>query len=508
MRRHLEQVLASDDFDASRRSREFLRFIVEVALAGRGETLTQTELATRVFGRKDDFDPVVDPIVRIQAGRLRRSLERYYLLSGQADPVRIELPRGGYAPAFRHAPAAPAAPPPATAAVAGDDWPSIVVQPFAAIAAAAEVVEVAARVKEALVLELSLYRDVRVTRQSDLDQARLPQQVRFVLGGALRPNHAGWQVGVHLVDRSSGEQVWADAYHTTPGPERWSGSPEEIARVIAARVGAEEGIVVQTLAAEHRKRPAAEAGAYGAILRSYDFFLARDAALLVEAIQALRRLVAATPDCGLAWTRLARLCLADHAFEITPAPPPVEQAVACAQVGVRLDPSGRRARCVLASTLLVKGELAAARKELDEALRLTHDSLLYLEIIGFQLTLAGDFERGHALSRAALQRNPHCLPHVLFGVWADSLRRGELEAAHQAALAYRDPTHFWRPVMRAACLGHLGRAADARPELDELLRAKPEFQASGRRLVGHYLKLPELADPVVEGLAKAGLPLA
>ena len=90
MRRQVEQILSSPDFDASRRSQEFLRFIVEEALAGRGEELTQSAIATGVFGRRDDFDAVVDPIVRIQAGRLRRSLERYYLLSGKHDPVRID----------------------------------------------------------------------------------------------------------------------------------------------------------------------------------------------------------------------------------------------------------------------------------------------------------------------------------------------------------------------------------------------------------------------------------
>ena len=74
--------------------------MVEEALAGRGEELTQAAIATQVFGRKDDFDALLDPIVRIQAGRLRRSLERYYLLAGKADPVRIGLPKGSYLPAF------------------------------------------------------------------------------------------------------------------------------------------------------------------------------------------------------------------------------------------------------------------------------------------------------------------------------------------------------------------------------------------------------------------------
>ena len=70
----LERIFANGDFDASPRSRAFLGFIVEETLAGRQQGLTQDAIATRVFHRRKDFDPTIDPIVRIQAGRLRRSL--------------------------------------------------------------------------------------------------------------------------------------------------------------------------------------------------------------------------------------------------------------------------------------------------------------------------------------------------------------------------------------------------------------------------------------------------
>ena len=71
---------------------------------------------------------------------------------------------------------------------------------------------------------------------------------------------------------------------------------------------------------------------------------------------------------------------------------------------------------MLASALLVKGEPAAAREELDAALRQGSDSLVYLEIIGYLLSLLSD-ERGARLIRAAQERNPHCLPHGQFGLW-------------------------------------------------------------------------------------------
>jgi hypothetical protein len=90
----LDRILVSPDFDAPRRGRALLRFLVEEALAGRGEILTASEVAQRVFGRGRDHDELVDPIVRIRGGSLRRSLERYYRRAGALDPVRIAVPRG------------------------------------------------------------------------------------------------------------------------------------------------------------------------------------------------------------------------------------------------------------------------------------------------------------------------------------------------------------------------------------------------------------------------------
>ena len=97
----LARILSSGAFDASERNRRFLRYVVEQTLGGRGHRIKAYDVAVTVFGRDDSFDPQSDPIVRIEASRLRRSLERYYLLAGQGDPIRIEIPKGGYVPMFR-----------------------------------------------------------------------------------------------------------------------------------------------------------------------------------------------------------------------------------------------------------------------------------------------------------------------------------------------------------------------------------------------------------------------
>jgi tetratricopeptide (TPR) repeat protein len=277
--------------------------------------------------------------------------------------------------------------------------------------------------------------------------------------------------------------------------------------VIAARIAAEEGVVVQTRAAERRRRPPAEPTPYDAMLLAYEFFLSESPESFRPAVEALRSAVHSAPECGPAWTRLARLYAANYAFDVTAIPTPIDEAIACAHRGVRVDPESRRAQWVLASCLLVKGELAAGREVLEQALQSSPGSLAYLEMIGVLLTLLGDWERGQALSRAARERNPHCLPQVLFGTWADGLRRGDFAQAYAAALEYRNPTFFWRAVMRASSLGLLGREPEARAAVADLLSRKPGFRARGRVLLGHYVKFPEVMDRIVEGLARAGLVL-
>jgi hypothetical protein len=95
VRAQLEEILASDTFSRSERLRRFLRFIVDQALNGQAACLKEQVLASELYGRSTDFEAATDPVVRVDARRLRDKLREYY--DGYNDkPVVITLPRGGY----------------------------------------------------------------------------------------------------------------------------------------------------------------------------------------------------------------------------------------------------------------------------------------------------------------------------------------------------------------------------------------------------------------------------
>jgi TolB-like protein len=101
VRKQLERVLASKGFARNERLSRFLRVVVERHLEGRDSDLKESIIGIEVFGRKPGFDPKQDSTVRSEAGRLRARLIEYYAGEGSGDAVIIELPKGGYTPAFR-----------------------------------------------------------------------------------------------------------------------------------------------------------------------------------------------------------------------------------------------------------------------------------------------------------------------------------------------------------------------------------------------------------------------
>lgn len=106
VRAALDRVLAAPEFLNATRLSRFLRYAVEKTLAGGGSELKEYLLGVEVFDRGQDFDPRMDPIVRVEAGRLRSKLQEYYEGGGQGDSVRIVFRKGSYAPTFEATPAA------------------------------------------------------------------------------------------------------------------------------------------------------------------------------------------------------------------------------------------------------------------------------------------------------------------------------------------------------------------------------------------------------------------
>jgi len=103
----LEKILNSHGFRASKRSQQFLSYIVNQTLEGHAELLKERSIGVELFHRPASYSTGDDGVVRVQAGEVRRRLEEYYREQGDSSPIRIELPLGTYAPEFHWSSSAP-----------------------------------------------------------------------------------------------------------------------------------------------------------------------------------------------------------------------------------------------------------------------------------------------------------------------------------------------------------------------------------------------------------------
>ena len=140
VRAAVDRMIVSEPFSRSPQLGTFLRFVVEAVLCGKSGRIKAYTIGVEVLRRDVKFDPQLDPIVRVEGTRLRRTIERYYAGPGADDPVIIDLPRGGYVPVFRRRqrrmPGAaarsdlPATQPAPAALPSGNGMPTLRVAPF------------------------------------------------------------------------------------------------------------------------------------------------------------------------------------------------------------------------------------------------------------------------------------------------------------------------------------------------------------------------------------------
>lgn len=199
----LDRILRHPLFFRSERLRRFLEFTIGYRLAGRSHELKEYVLGIEVFDRPAAHDPRIDPIVRVEARRLRAKLRAYYDSDGAQDKVIIDYPRGSYVPEFRLRPAAsqPVAP------------VLIAVLPFEASkrSCCARFADDLTRV---LIRELDLSTAVRVLsgKQSRRERAH----IEALLTGTVRQARGRLRVTAELLSTGSSQNLWSAAFESVP----------------------------------------------------------------------------------------------------------------------------------------------------------------------------------------------------------------------------------------------------------------------------------------------------
>ena len=505
----LERMESSPDFKATPQQIALLKYVVARTQEGNADGIKGYTVATEVFGRGADFDQSIDPIVSIQASRLRQALSRYYETSGINDPLKIDIPLGTYVPTFNEQISSEQHVTAETAKSVCDmaAWPTVLVRPMTILSGNSEDDYLAIGLTAELAHALSHYREIRVLEGFHRDQNTSSPEIvyNFIIDGHVRRDSSGVRVTIRLRDAEKGVRIWSGKYRENLEAAKMISFQEEVAAKVAVSMAGGNAVIPRHLSGQSKNKPATELTTYEAMLRYWESTTLQTAQTMTRAIGALEKVVAREPDCGQTWSMLASLYADNYGLELIDIPTPLEKAAAFAQKGLGLDPTNRRARMTMAYVRLLENRLEEARSEAETAYHQYPNSLMILDGIGGVMALAGGWEEGITWIKKAIELNPYHRPWVRQVLCLNCFRLGNYEKAYQETLKFTLPESLWDQILKASACGHLGKIEEGQTHVGALLGLKPDFEQRSRDLIGKYVKFEDISQRIIEGLTILGM---
>ena len=491
IREELRRILNSSDFDASARNRRFLGFVVEATLSGESEQIKAYTIATTVFERGADFDPQLNSIVRIEAGRLRRSLENYYLRAGADDPVNISIPKGSYVPNFR-----PAGPQAAAAVGRPADpvprrklgerrGPSIFVPPFQIEGDQSAHLNFADGLRRQIIVGLTRFTDLFVFGPNTTfgigassDPARIASgnPADFILTVGTSLSKLEFRVEVLLVNSSDGQYLWGETFKRRLSPGDILELRDEVANRVVQTLAQPYGILFNRARETDGEHPETMSS-YDCVARFHSYWRTYDREMFEPVREGLEHAIVADPGYAEAYACLSQMYsnAARFSHDVSGATAdPLGRATDLAHRAIELAPNSSRGHHALGLALWFIGNLSGCIEALETGLALNPNDSEIMADLGLRRAMLMDWERGVPLIEESYARNPAQPGPYRIGLALNHFAQGRDAQAFDEARMVDAPHVVYGHLLTAASAARLGRKRDA----DASLRTIAEIDAN------------------------------
>jgi adenylate cyclase len=517
IRHQLDRILNSGPFHQSQRRQRFLEYLVNEALAGRSDRLKGYTVALEVFDRPETFDPILDPVVRIEARRLREKLREYYDTDGQGDLVRIDLPKGSYTPhievrtegAPRHARQEP------LAQEVSSTVPSVAVLPFDDLSADQNLGYLGDGVAEDIITALSRFPDLVVVargssfaykgRAVDMRQVGKELGVDYIVEGSVRKDGGKLRIVSQLIDAKKGEHVWAERFDRS-GMDPWALQDEVTGMIVSAMTG-ETGALRQAQYRQAWGKGATTLEEYDYYLRGHEQYMKYTKEEIERSGEIWREGLAKFPSSALlkvalGWTHMGRVLV----FASDDPPADVRTAGELARqvlANEHLSPQvAREANWLMSFVLVQEKDFDGALAAVNTTVALAPYDTFMLSSLMIPLVQIGRPDQALQWADQTAARDPALgwfynrnrgWAHLVlgrFGEAVDALKQTEYSDAH---------------LLLAIAYVRLGRLGDARAEVGKMMKINPAITLQAWRL-RYSFRDPAILDRYALDLLQAGLP--
>jgi tetratricopeptide (TPR) repeat protein len=566
VRAALDRLVAGGIFRRSTQLAAFLRFVVETTLRGESDRIKGYTIATEALGRGKDFDPEADPIVRVEAGRLRRALEQYYAGPGAKDKIVIDLPRGHYIPTFcrrvdravpvfygigrgslagilrarvllaaaafaligttvvvaigrweRSTEQATTASVPSdrqlmSAFRAGNGFPVVSVQPFDTIGTPAVSRITPDGLRHKVRDALARFDEIAVTSAAITltgagDHVSLPKRPsasKYHLGATAEHGNDGTvALTFRLVDMSDNAIVWSRTFDRTQLALDPGADEDRFVQEVATTLARTFGVI------HSRERGKADNDPrYACVLKMLDYLHGLDASNYAQARSCLERVTKLDPSFATGFAWLSWIYIREYQYEgfgHPGDPPALDQALKAAQRAVSLKPQSARAHEALLGAYFARGEVVAAFAAGDAALSLNPFDPAIRTVYGIRLIAVGQYDRGTALLKDTSANSVHRPSWLDSYLFLAAYLKGDLATATRYANLDTNETYPLNLLARVLSAASNGDRDQARQMIERLDKLYPAFRDHARRELGKFIPSTDIVERLTHDLAAAGL---
>lgn len=506
VRAALDRIVSSEAFRSSPQLAAFLSFVVESALQGRGDRIKGYTIGIEALKRSANFDPQIDPIVRVEATRLRRALERYYSGPGAGSAVRIALSRGNYVPLFSHNQKAEVAPVAAGPIASGNGMPTLLIQPFDLLTAPGTQAVSATTLHEKLCDAFTRFDTINIVAGKAGAPVK-PDNDYLLMGSVEYRGDGTTSVRFRLINNRDGTVHWSRVFdRLRPGEDR-AATEDAIVTELAAVLVQPFGVI-----RSHSRRQHLASGAgdprYRCIVEASESFRSFDRDQHVRARTCLEQLIAVHPDFISGFSYLAALYFREFQYGYAGQmgdPAMLDKALAMARRAIELKPESSRAYQILFGVLFARHEIAAAFAAGDKALALNKYDTTILSDYGGRLIMVGEVKRGMDMLQKAGEFGIVRPSWHHFYMFLGSYINADLTNMVHHATQITNEDYPLGLVARALAATAAGDRERAIRSIERLKTVSPAWGTDLRGELDKFFPIAELADRLARDLARAGL---
>lgn len=494
----LSRILRSQVFRNSDMLRNFLSFIVQEELREDGMVLKQYSIAIHAFGRNPDFDATSDPIVRIQASRLRRNLQLYYQEEGPHDDIVISLPKGSYIPEFAISRKTVASLQ-EKKQEAKNIRSSLAVFPIKNLSSNQEKQHVVEGFNEELLMELSRYGDLEVIRvkevMNDLTKNSL---ARFSLEGSIRFSGNAIKISLGLTDNYNNQLLWTKQEKFNIDDCDLIQVQEDVGTSVAQQIAGTSGVIFEKLYTDSNWENTHSPQVYATYLHFYKYNKNPTEKNANELLEKVTTLVEKEPDFAPGWAVLCNLYTDAYIFGLNHEH--LIQALSFGQKAVELQANNQVCQCYYGYALLVNDQLNEAERHFKKALSINQNAPYYSGAIGWAYCMMNHLEKGFKLIRRSMKLDFQYPKWFHVGTFLYYLDRKEYNKALIEANLIDKPDLFWSPLTKLVACYKLSLFDQASKHLHDLMEIKPDFFDQSELYVRCLVKSEILSGEILEAV--------